>query len=109
MKKSKKWSVSQRSGGAPDSLCRELRITGLSGAIALDCLANSRLRLYQRSTATYLNGQVMWLGHRTCPMCPTTEATTLLFDGYNWGGDYIYPSNRPFEGVRAQETYKHML
>jgi hypothetical protein len=44
-KKSKKRAVSQRSGGAPDSL------------------ANDRLRLFQRSTAIDLNGRLMWPGH----------------------------------------------
>jgi hypothetical protein len=40
---------------------------------------------------------------------PKTEATDFLSNGYNWGGGYLYPSNRPFEGVGAQTTYQHML
>jgi hypothetical protein len=93
----------------PDSLSKEACKQGLSGAVAPDCpvctgqYANGRI---QRSTATDLNGRLTWSG---CPVRPTIEATTFLSNGYNWRGAYLYPSNRPFEGVGAQATYQHML
>jgi hypothetical protein len=72
MKKFKKRTVSERSAGAPDCLYREVRNQGLSSAIAPtvwcapNSLANCQL---QRSTATDLNDQMTWLGHRTCAVC----------------------------------------
>jgi hypothetical protein len=80
-----KWAVSQHSGGTPDSeqylsgvhrtircvadsLSREARSKGLSGAVAPNCpvctglSGNNRI---QQSTATDLNGRLTWLGHQT--------------------------------------------
>jgi hypothetical protein len=66
------------------------------------------------------NGQLLqtstidWRGQGTghvrcasdCLVRPTTDAAAFLSNGYNWGGGYIYPFNRLFEGVGAQATYQ---
>jgi hypothetical protein len=110
-----KWAVSQRSDGAPDS---EQYLSG----VQLDSLSRESATRDSRgcSTGQSGNGQLLqtstigWRGQGTghvrcasdCPVRPTTDAAAFLSNGYNWGGGYIYPFNRVFEGVGAQATYQ---
>jgi hypothetical protein len=81
----------------PDSLCKEFHKTGLSGVVASDCPVFTWL--FGQRSARSSNGRllqpttIVWRGQRTgCPVRPTTETTSFLFNGYNWGEDYLYPA-----------------
>jgi hypothetical protein len=114
VEKSKKRAVSQRSGGEPHmsgvhrTVYSERSATEYSQTVWT--MVGSNGRLLQTS-------MIGWRGQGTghvrcapdCPVRPMTKAVAFLPNGYNWGGGYLYPSNRPFEGVGDQATYQHIL
>jgi hypothetical protein len=62
-----------------------------------------------RSTAIDLNGRLTWPGHRTCSVHPMTEQSAFYPTSRIVGEVINTPTNRPFEGVGAQATYKDIL
>jgi hypothetical protein len=97
VKKSMKWAVSQRSGGAPDSEQTCPVCTGLSGVWS-DSLRREPATRGSRGYSTRLsgvhrivwpmvrsngqllqdlNGRLMWPGHQTCPVHPTIKQSSF--------------------------------
>jgi hypothetical protein len=106
----RQWTVHDRC--ASNCLSREARNQGLSGAVAPDCLVCTG-QSSQQSVLTidcYRHQRSANVARAPdCPVRPIVEATVFLSNNYNWRGGYLYPSNRPFECVGAQETYQKML